>query len=241
KGNLWIGTNNGGLNRYQHETDSFTIFKHQPDELNSIAANNIWNLYEDRNGHIWICHYASKTSGLEMFDPENNSFIHYSGNSEDPYGVSTISIPSIIEDKNSGILFVVNGSGIVDKYDPISMDIMILQHDPKNPDSLSNNLILPILEDSEGIIWFGTGSGGLNRFDPKTRSFSHFLPRKNNSSTLPNAYITALMEDSSGNFWVGSAGGNLSLFNRSSGKVIKNYKNNPKDPLSITSSTQVKF
>ncbi|MCP3932415.1 MAG: PAS domain S-box protein, partial [Bacteroidetes bacterium] len=89
--------------------------------------------------------------------------------------------------------------------------------------------------------WFGTGSGGLNRFDPKTRSFSHFLPRQNNSATLPNAYITALMEDSSGNFWVGSSGGILSLFSRSSGKVIKNYKNNPEDPLSITSSAQVKF
>jgi len=241
KGNIWIGTNKGGLNRYQPETDSFVIYQHQPDEMNSIAANNIWNLYEDQNGYIWICHYASKTSGLEMFDPERNFFTHYFGNSEDPYGVSTISIPGIVEDKKSGILFVINGSGIVDKYDPLGMDIRIWKHDPKNPNTPSDNLVLPILEDREGIIWLGTGSGGLNRFDPETKNFSHFLPEKNNSSTLPNAYITALMEDSSGHLWVGSSGGILSLFDRASGRVLKNYKNDPEDPLSITSSAQVKY
>jgi len=239
--NLWIGTNSGGLNRYQPETNSFVVFKHKEGIENSIGANNIWNLYEDRNGYLWICHYASKTFGLEMFDPKKERFIQYSGNRKDLYGLSSISIPGIVEDRNSGILFVINGSGIVDKYDPLAIDIMVLQHDPKNPNTPSDNLVLPIIEDSEGIIWFGTGSGGLNKYNPQNKTFSHFLPGVNDTSTIPNAYVTSLMEDNAGNLWVGSSGGNLSLFDRSLGKVIKTYTNTPEDLSSISASTQVKY
>jgi len=241
RGNLWIGTNNGGLNRYQPGTNSFIVFKHQIGNKNSIGANNIWNLYEDRNGYIWICHYASKTTGLEMFDPEKGYFIKYTGSSKDLYGLSSISIPGIVEDRASGILFAINGSGIIDKYDPLAIDIKILQHDPNNSNTLSDNLVLPILEDSAGLIWLGTGSGGLNRFNPENYNVSHFLPEENNLSTIPNAYVTALLEDSAGNMWVGTSGGNLSLFDRLSGKVLKTYKSSPTDPSSITPSAQVKY
>jgi len=241
RGDLWIGTNNGGLNRYQPETDSFVVFKHQAGSKKSIGANNIWNLYEDQNGYIWVCHYASKIVGLEMFDPEKEHFIKYTGSSDHLYGLSSISIPGIVEDRNSGILFVINGSGLVDKYDPLAIDINIFQHDPNNSNSLSDNLVLPILEDSEGGIWFGTGSGGLNRFNPENDTFSHFMPEENNSSTIPNAYVTSLLEDSAGHLWVGTSGGNLSLFDRLSGKVLKTYKSNSEDPFSITPSAQVKY
>ena len=48
------------------------------------------------------------------------------------------------------------------------------RNDPNNINSLSNNEVTSILEDSSGIIWIGTYGGGLNRWDRKTNQFTHF-------------------------------------------------------------------
>ncbi|MCH7756083.1 hypothetical protein IH970_13300, partial [candidate division KSB1 bacterium] len=39
------------------------------------------------------------------------------------------------------------------------------QHDPNDPKSLSNDIVLSICEDSSGILWIGTRGGGLDKFD----------------------------------------------------------------------------
>ena len=240
-GNIWVGTDKGGLSRYQANSDSFINYDHSPEKSGGIVENSIWNLYEDRNGRIWISHYASKTKGLEMFDPETNRFVHYANKVNDSSALSTISIRGVLEDRNTGVFFVINGNGVVDKYDPMGMDIEILRHDPENPGTISGNLVLPIIEDKEGMIWLGTGGDGLNRYDPATGAISRFLPEENSVSSLPNGYITALMQDSSGRIWVGSGDGHLSLFDPASGKVLKNFQNIPEDEFSITRSSQVKY
>ena len=40
--------------------------------------------------------------------------------------------------------------------------------------SLSNNLVNDIVEDSRGDLWIGTWGGGLDRYDRKTDQFTHF-------------------------------------------------------------------
>jgi len=50
-GYLWIGSQDG-LNRYDGYT--FKIFKHDPDDLNSISHNSILSMAEDKSGSLWI-------------------------------------------------------------------------------------------------------------------------------------------------------------------------------------------
>ncbi len=38
-GNLWIGSWFNGLNRFDHETETFTRFQHDPDDPNSLSNN----------------------------------------------------------------------------------------------------------------------------------------------------------------------------------------------------------
>jgi hypothetical protein len=51
RGFVWIGTQDG-LNRYDGHT--FTVYKNDPDDPNSLSHNSINALMEDRDGQIWI-------------------------------------------------------------------------------------------------------------------------------------------------------------------------------------------
>ncbi len=65
KGNLWIGTNGGGLNRYNKEQDNFTHFT----KANGLPDDRIYTLVCDNNGMLWM----GTNYGLCMFNPVNFS------------------------------------------------------------------------------------------------------------------------------------------------------------------------
>ncbi len=65
KGTLWIGTNGGGLNRYNKEQDNFTHFTIE----NGLADDQIYTLLCDNNGMLWM----GTNHGLCRFNPEDYS------------------------------------------------------------------------------------------------------------------------------------------------------------------------
>ena len=50
RGNLWAGTNGGGLNLYDRDRDCFIRFLHDENNSHSLADNSIWDVIEDREG-----------------------------------------------------------------------------------------------------------------------------------------------------------------------------------------------
>jgi ligand-binding sensor domain-containing protein len=52
--------------------------------------------------------------------------------------------------------------------------IINYQKELNNHNSLSNNFVQTLAQDSEGKIFIGTNGGGLNVFDPETKIFEHY-------------------------------------------------------------------
>lgn len=48
----WIGTFRTGLNVFDRQT--FTHYKHQAENANSLINDNVWTLAEGKDGYIWI-------------------------------------------------------------------------------------------------------------------------------------------------------------------------------------------
>lgn len=65
--------------------------------------------------------------------------------------------------------------------------------------SLSNNSVRCIFQDSRGFIWFGTYDG-LDRYDGY--NFKVLRNRINDSTSLPHNYISAINEDDANNLWI---------------------------------------
>ena len=70
QGFLWIGTQDG-LNRFDGYT--FKIFRHDPENPDSLSDNNVSDLVQDSSGAIWI----GTSNGLNRYDPQSGIFTHF--------------------------------------------------------------------------------------------------------------------------------------------------------------------
>jgi ligand-binding sensor domain-containing protein len=83
----------------------------------------------------------------------------------------------------------------------------IYKHYTNDTNSLSDNNIFDIVEDSKGYLWIATGRG-LDKFDKTTEVFTH------HTTKLPDLKIRDLFIDSKQHLWLGTVDG-LYLFNGS--------------------------
>jgi ligand-binding sensor domain-containing protein len=76
------------------------------------------------------------------------------------------------------------------------------RHEPGNPNSLGDDYVQTLFEDSRGGIWAGTSV--LSKFDPDTETFTRYpLPSRTSQS---GGGIWAIREDQQGFLWVASSG-----------------------------------
>ncbi|MCK5208317.1 MAG: hypothetical protein KAQ79_09860, partial [Cyclobacteriaceae bacterium] len=101
---LWIGTVNG-LFKYNHNKKSFKSYHQDPDDANSLSVNNIGFIYEDNEGILWL---GTWLGGLNRFDPESETFTHYT--KED--GLPSNSVQGILEDEENNALWLSTFEGI---------------------------------------------------------------------------------------------------------------------------------
>jgi len=158
KGYIWIGTMDG-LNKYDGYT--FTKYKFDPLDSNSLSQNFIYTLYEDKQGFIWMGTFE----GLCKFDRLTEKFTRYKpGPKADP------NITSINEDINE-MMWVGSASGSLSRFDrktgeflPDSLDLGA-GNQPDEKSGIPDNITC-IYKDRSGTLWIGN-SKGLHRLTVK--------------------------------------------------------------------------
>jgi len=185
KGFLWVGTTDG-LNRYNGY--SFEVFKHDPENDNSLSHNYIREICEDRNGYIWI---GTEGGGLDRFDPAKEVFRHYRNDPDDPDSLCSDRIYSLYQDSLCR-LWVGTYEGLC-LYDEKNDRFIRYTHDPANPHSLGNNFVLCIFEDSADNLWFGTVDG-LHKYNPEKEEFLRYTCQPGNSNSLCDNRIYTINE-----------------------------------------------
>ncbi len=247
KGVLWFGTMLG-LNRY--DGYSFTVYKHDPDDPNSLISNFILSaaLCEDRSGVLWV----GTSEGLNRFDREKETFARYQHNPDNPNSLSNNAVMALCEDRD-GVLWIgtvggglnklvlpVPNSGKDSKGFQEELAVFVhYTHAPNNPSSLSNNYINEIYEDRSEVLWVATRDG-LNRFDRETETFARYYSNPDNPNSLSSNIITSIQEDRSGVLWIGTWDGGLNKLVPTDGKesapIFIHYKHDPYDANSLSSN-----
>ena len=187
-GNLWFGTNGGGVSRYDGK--SFTNFT----TAQGLANNNIWGIVEDKTGNLWFNTYGD---GLSKYD--GVSFTNFTT----AQGLPNNNVMSMMADKKGNLWLGTYGGG-VSKYDPSAL--LSKGSNPTNfttAQGLPNNHIRCMIEDKMGNLWFGTSGGGVCKYDGK--SFTSLTTKQG----LANDDVRNIIEDKSGNLWFGTFGGGV--------------------------------
>ena len=66
-GIIWVGTKGGGLNAFNPETETFTLYYPRENEPNSISGTDVLSILEDRKGRLWV---GTERNGSEPDGPE---------------------------------------------------------------------------------------------------------------------------------------------------------------------------
>jgi ligand-binding sensor domain-containing protein len=228
KGNMWIGTRNGGINRYNRDTDSFVHYKHDPDNPFSISCDSIIHIFEDSQGIMWI---SCRGGGLNRYVHETNRFTHYRHDVENTFSIGSDSCYSIFEDKatNLWISLEHDFENSLDCFDRNKEIFIHYRHDPKNPASLARgDKYFPVFQDEEDFIWIWVYHtheqiSQIDRYDPQTGKFFHYKEDYNNPKTIRGYNFSSFFKDHSGTFWIGTETRGLTKYNPLM-QHFKNYK-----------------
>ncbi|MBD0260629.1 MAG: hybrid sensor histidine kinase/response regulator, partial [Cytophagales bacterium] len=99
------------------------------------------------------------------------------------------------------------------------------RHDPRDPNSLANDIIVSLHVDRDQHLWIGTYFGGLDRFDGKT--FTHYRHDPQNPNSLADDRVWEIFEDSRRNLWIGTLAGGLDRLDRQTGIFHHHRANEP--------------
>jgi len=209
---IWIGTYKGGLSKFKPKSNNFQNFLYNTKDSLSISFTDVVDIKEDVKGRLWI---ATNGGGLNLFNRESETFKHFS--TDNPSGKTTICskwLTCMYPDKN-GNLWVGSFWGL-SRFNTDNELFKNYYNEPKNSNSLSNNIVYSINEDNQGNILIGTKSG-LNKLNTKTDSFDFYSTKDG----LPDEVINSIMPDSRNNFWLATNNG-LSRLNFKT-KEVKNF------------------
>jgi len=190
KGNLWIGSWNSGIYKYE-EGDTLIQFSMK----DGLGSNHITWILEALDGSFWF--------GLKGGIPELESELiprggisHYNNlffkNFSIEDGLKSEIISVAVEDTIENLWFGTD-KGVL-KYDIRSGNDTTAFTSLTKKDGLISNLVTAILLDRSGHFWFGTDKG-FSKYDGE--NFQNIPIEK----STPYGVIESIFEDSGGNLW----------------------------------------
>jgi signal transduction histidine kinase/ligand-binding sensor domain-containing protein len=235
RGFMWLGTHGGGLNKY--DGYQFTVYRHDPDDPNTLSHDVVHALCEDQDGALWV----GTESGLDRLARRHGQTTPTFFRLLEGQGP----VLSIYEDSR-GILWVGTTDGLIFLDRTAGTIQHTFHHDPDAPDdpgALSGYAVRAIQEDQTGRLWIGT-SGGLDRLDlapdRSTGTLTHYRHDPDDPTSLSAGSVSAIHRDRQGTLWIGTYGGGLDRLdlNEPAGsnhtsELFTHYRHIAEDPCSL--------
>lgn len=186
---LWIGTFEHGLDVLDIPTGKVIRHYNAGPGAHDLKSDFIVTIFQTRERDILIGTWG----GLFRYNRKNDDFSAVPG-FEAP-------IQAIFEDDHGVLWCCTQGEGVF-YHDPRTGRTGNLRYDPNDANSLIENHVNGIFQDSRKNLWFGT-EGGLCRYEPKSGKFTRYTTRDG----LPDNLIFRILEDSRHNLWISTSKG----------------------------------
>ncbi len=225
-GDLWVGTDGGGLDRWDPSRDRFVHHRSVKDDPTTLPHDRVRALAEGPDGTIWV----GTDAGLGALDPESGKFTRFPVDPADPKGPGHGRVRALHVGKSGSVFVGTDGGGLA-RLDPGVETFFRYPVGGENPAALGHPRVRTILEDRRGAIWVGTYEGGLHRLDPTSGTFVRYTRAEGDPDSLPHDRVRTVFEDRDGVIWVGTDAG-LARYRPDEGGFAT-FRHDPADPNSL--------
>lgn len=215
KNTMYVGAVDGLYEVSYNESRTkygFTSINYNDSIYKGRLENRVYIIFEDKKHRLWI----GTKNGLAMLskDRKTNKFFTTSN------GLPHNTIRHIAQTKDGTIWFGSEGGlcKLIDFTDK-KINLKVFTNELSNPSSISNNMVISILDDGTNL-WLGTYGGGLNRFDKQSEKFESITQEQG----LSNNVVYGVLKDARGTLWMSTNKG-VSNYDPST-KAFYNYFEN---------------
>lgn len=202
---LWIGIADGGLAHWHRQSDRFTIYRHQADNAQSLASDDVTSLAIDHAGRLWI---GTHDAGLDVLDAQGR-MTHFGHAASEPDSLVDDHVRSLARGRGD-VMWIGTEAGLDRTQGTGSFE-----HCPPAGGARGQGAST-IYVDADGSTWQGAIDGGLIQRDlhGTVRTFLQHDPR--HPGSLANNNVRAILRDREHRLWVGTDGG-LDLYDAAAG------------------------
>jgi ligand-binding sensor domain-containing protein len=160
-GFMWFGTADG-LSRY--DGYSFTNFKHDPSNKQSLSGNEVNDLLLADDGRLWV---ATETGGVSIFDPLTETFSQFQPDNQPDF--ERTNVTSLFKDE-VGNIWLGMSEGRVGEFDQANNVYRAYQL-PRESDP---RFVWDITREGTGTVWFAAST--VFRMDLETAVIAPYRP-----------------------------------------------------------------
>lgn len=198
-GEVWVGTWEAGLLKYNAGTGSFEQYKTDKDgqsltdlSINTLSDDGEWLIMGIQDGYVMKYHPGTNTLvNLDWVDLRHTY------------------VRNALYAKNNIWAGTHNGLYVIDEKE---RTVKHLKDDIADPSGIADNIIYTSYLDKEGGIWLGTMFEGVNYLPNRELTFERYAPGYSPHS-LSSKRVSELAETRDGTVWIGTEDGGLNKLN----------------------------
>jgi signal transduction histidine kinase/ligand-binding sensor domain-containing protein/DNA-binding response OmpR family regulator len=212
RGDILVGTERNGLNKFDSKTETFRKVK----VLDHEGILNIKALCVDNQGGLWV---GSAFSGLYYRRKGTTKFVNFARGEEDGQHISSEGVYAFCN-SDSGVWIGTNLGGL-NFYNFEDKQISFKAND--NPYfKFHNQGIRSLTIDSKGNMWAGT-LNGMYRVHLPSGELTSFGPNSISNHKTKSSVFYYVCELSDGKIWMGTKGDGINIYDPNTEKVNSLY------------------
>lgn len=219
KGTMWIATKGAGLIKAEPTANEMqfrlTRYQYNPNDIYSLSDNNVYCIYEDKSGRIWIATFSNGINYITKNEKGEDIFISHR-NTLKGFPIKQCNKVRYITADATGRLWIGTTGGLVmtelDFTNPSEAIFHHYMRSPEDPTTLSNNDVHWITPTRNGELYIATFGGGLNKLDDTSHKGEILFKTYTVKDGLPSDILLSIQEDKNGLLWISTENG-LTKFN----------------------------